>query len=113
MTCGSLAQNSARCAILALMPTLGVAQVASAERVTHQFRGTVATVSDGSSPGTIDLTGSFSVGQTLQLTMTVEQSTTPEFQDPYRAFYSNSVSRFGFTLGSYVCIAAGSEFTMV
>src|SRR5262245_22558473 len=94
--------------VLALAAALSTAQVAEAGTVTHHFRGTVDFVTDGTL-GSIDLTGSFSIGQTLQLTMTVERSTPASAQDPITALYHNSVTQFGFTLGTYVCTGAGFD----
>src|SRR5262245_10427757 len=108
-----LARHAARRAILTLVTATGMTQVVAGEPVTHHFRGTVDYVTNGTEEGSIDLTGLFSIGQTLQLSMTVERSTPPFDQQAVGALYRNAVTQFGFTLGTYTCTGAGFDLSAV
>jgi hypothetical protein len=100
-----------RCGVLAWV--LALASAAAAQPVAYQFTGTVVFVTDGSN-STIDLTNSFSPGQMLHLTMTVERSTPAgSGGDPSMAFYPNAVTQFGFTIGTYVCTGDAMNISTV
>jgi hypothetical protein len=72
---------------------------AAAEPVQHTYTGIVNSVTDGS-PGTVDMTGTFSNGQSVTFVMALERSTTG-FPGEGGTLYLNPVTAFTFSIGSY------------
>ncbi|MGH7724624.1 MAG: hypothetical protein ACREOU_04275 [Candidatus Eiseniibacteriota bacterium] len=72
---------------------------AAAELVQHTYTGTVNTVTDGTG-GTVDMTGTFSNGQSVTFVMTLERST-GGFKGEGGTLYLNAVTAFTFSIGSY------------
>lgn len=83
-----------------LLAVVLVAPRAEADPVTHRFSGQLTTITDGSGV-TADLTGLFTVGQSVTLEYTIEQSTTPEPQDPYTSGYTGALTALSFSIGSW------------
>jgi hypothetical protein len=81
------------------------ASVAFAEPVTYHLTGTVDMV-DAGGPGSLDLTGTFTLGTTFMLDLTVERSTVPSHPDAWTYIY-NVGKNAHFTIGSYACTGAG------
>jgi hypothetical protein len=87
-------------AVLLLLAALLAAPRAEAEPVTHQFVGTITTITNGSA-GMLDLTGTFTMGAAVTLDCTVERSTPGVAQDAYVTAYTDPVTMVAFTIGSW------------
>lgn len=85
---------------LGFMALMLAAPQAQAETVTHQFTGTLTTVTDGSGV-TADLRSLFSLGQAVTLEYTIERTTPAEPQDAYTSGYTGAITSLSFTIGSW------------
>ena len=93
------ATTASRLFVSATLGTVLLASVATAEPVRHTFTGTVTIVSDGVG-GTLDLTGTFSSGQSVTIAIEIERSTKGIPIDP-SVYYVDAVTALAFSVGSY------------
>ena len=73
---------------------------AAAERVQHTFTGVVTSVTDGTG-GTVDLTGTFAIGQTFTLVTMIERETNGNVFTPGELFYLDAVTQWSLVIGPY------------
>jgi len=85
---------------------------ASAEPVTYHMTGTVDMVDNGTA-GTLDLSGTFALGATFTLDLTVERSSVASHPDQWTSLYSNMGKNAHFTIGSYACTGAVASAVII
>jgi hypothetical protein len=85
---------------LVLVALVSAAPRAEALPVTHQFTGTLTTITDGSGV-TLDLRGVFTMGAPVTLDVTFERDTPPVIQDAYVTAYVNPITNIDFSISSW------------